>query len=320
MAKTTRLIKSFYRLLLPIVILLILASAAAAVWLVFTTAHPPKTAYLVTPEQYGRFSARGARVTEETWTNRDGTSARGWLLRGAENAPAVILLHRYGADRSYVLDLGVKINEATNFTILMPDQRGHAENPSVMFTSFGGCESEDALSAIEFVRSLKTDKQTALVGQNIGFYGVEMGALSALFAATKDENVKALALDSVPLGSDQVLASAIGKRFPFANRLTSKIAAAGTYLYFYNGCYNRNSACNLAKALSNRQVLLLAGSDAPDFQSSTEDLRKCFPNETKVSTKTDLNPSGYGVTNASLEQSEAYDRRIIDFFKESLSY
>lgn len=317
MLKTKRLIKSFYRLFFPIIILIILSSVAAAVWLVYVAAHPPRAAYLVTPDKYGRFSARAAQVTEETWTNNDGTQSRGWLLKGAANAPAVILLHRYGADRSYVLDLGVKINEAANFTILMPDQRGHAENPAIKSTTFAGCEADDALAAIGFLRSLKSGDQ-ALVGQNIGFYGVEMGALAALSAAVKDENVKALALDSVPLNSDQVLTSAIEKQFPFASFITAKIAEGGTYLYFYNGCYKRASACELAKSLSNRRVLLLAGSDAPDFQNSTTKLDRCFPGDTKIETKIDLNPSGYNITNASLEQSEAYDRRVIDFFKDSL--
>ncbi len=119
MASAKRLIRSFYRLLLPTVVFVLLATIGASIWLVHNAANSPKSPYLVTPEKYGRLSTRGAQVTDESWNNRDGTSARGWLLRGAENAPAVILLHRYGADRSWVLDLGVKINEATNFTILI---------------------------------------------------------------------------------------------------------------------------------------------------------------------------------------------------------
>ncbi len=318
MAKITRLFKSFFRLLLPVVILLILAFGAAAVWLVHETARPPQTAYLVTPEKYGRFSTRGASVTDETWTNGDGTSARGWLLRGSENAPAVVMFHRYGADRSYLLDLGIKINEATNFTVLMSEQRGHGANPLAKNTTFGGCETDDAVSAIEFVRSLKMDGQTNLVGKNIGLYGVEMGALAALSAAAKDENVKSLVLDSVPANSDELLASVVSQKFPFASALTSKIAAQGTYLYFYDGCYRRDSMCDLAKSVSNRQILLLAGSDAPNFQASTAKLSKCFSAETKITAKTDLNLSGYGITNASLEQSESYNRKVIDFFRETL--
>lgn len=318
MALTKRLFKSFYRLIFPVVLLLISAIVAASVWLTYTVSNPPHAAYLVTPEKYGQFSTRGARVTEETWANRDNTRSRGWLLRGTENAPAVILLHAYGADRSRVLDLAVKLNETTNFTVLMPDGRGHGANPSVQFSSFGGCETDDALSAIEFLRQLKSDNQAALIGQKIGFYGVEMGALAALAAAAKDTNVKALALDSVPADSDQVLSSAIDKRFPFASLITSKIASVGTHFYFYDGCYRRGAACEIAKSVNNRQVLLLAGLDAPNLQNSTTKLNRCFPNGTKVETKTDLNPSGYGLANASLEQLGAYDQRVIEFFNVAL--
>lgn len=319
MAKTKRLFKSFSRLLLPVIVLFVLALVVVSVWLVHTVANAPKQAYLVTPERYGQLSTRGARVTDENWTNRDGSSSRGWLLKGSENAPAVILLHRYGADRSHLLDLGVKLNEATNFTVLMPDARGHGANPSLRFTSFGGCEADDISGALEFLRGLKTEAQTPLIGQPIGIYGVEMGALVAVSVAAKDEYVKALILDSAPLDSDAVLASAVGARFPFASSITSKFASLGAYGYFYNGCYKREPACEAAKSISKRQVLLLAGSDAAQFQDSTTALAKCFPSTTKIESKLDLNPSGFRITNASLEQSEAYDRRVIEFFKQALA-
>ena len=319
MARTKRLFKSFSGLVLPVIVLLVLAALAASIWLVYTASQPPKTAYLVTPEKYGQLSTRGAKVTDETWSNRDGSQSRGWLLRGMENAPAVILLHRYGADRSHVLDLGVKLNEATNFTVLMPDERGHGSNPSVQSSSFGGCETDDILGSLEFLRGLKTEAQTPLIGQSIGIYGVEMGALVALSIAAKDEYVKALALDSVPQNSDGVLAAAVDARFPFASSVTSKFAQIGTYAFFYNGCYKRDSLCELAKSTQNRSVLLLAGSDAPHFQDSTANVAKCFPSSARVETKTDLNPSGYKIMNASLEQSEAYHQRIISFFKTALA-
>jgi len=318
MAQKRRLFKSFYRLLLPVVVLMVLAVVAASVWLVHTVSNPPHAAYLVTPEKYGQFSTRGAQVTEETWSSRDGERNRGWLLKGAENAPAVVLLHAYGADRSHVLDLAVKLNEATNFTVLMPDGRGHGVNPSVTDSSFGGCETDDVLSSIEFLRGLKTGTQMPLVGQNIGFYGVEMGALAALSAAAKNESIKALALDSVPTDSDVVLASAVDRRFPFASSITSKIAGIGTRFYFYNGCYRRDAACDSAKSVSNRKVLLLAGLDTPNLNDSTAKLNRCFPGGTNIEAKTDLNPSGFGLMNASLEQSAAYDQRVIEFFKSAL--
>jgi pimeloyl-ACP methyl ester carboxylesterase len=318
MAKTKRLLKSFYRLILPVFILVAGSIIGGGIFLVQDAALAPKAQYLVTPDKYGQLSSRGAQITDETWQNADGSAARGWLLRGAPGAPAVVMLHAYGADRSYVLNLGVKINEATDFTILMPDQRGHGSEPLVKNTSFGGRETEDVLAAVKFLRGLKPDGQTPLVGQSIGVYGTELGALTAVFAAGKETAVKALVLDSVPNNSDHLLARATVKRYPFATFVTTRVASLGTYMYFYDGVYRRDSGCDVAKNLANRQVLLLAGADAPEFQTTTTAVSRCFPNSTKIETKTDLNPSGYNITNASLEQSTAYDERVIGFFKQSL--
>jgi pimeloyl-ACP methyl ester carboxylesterase len=319
MASTKRLLRSFYRLFLPTIVLVLLATIAGSVWLVHEAAHPQKAPYLMTPDKYGRLSTRAAQVTDETWANQDGTTARGWLLRGAENAPAVILLHRYGADRSWVLDLGVKLNEATNFTVLLPDARGHGESPLVTRTSLGGCETEDLRAAINFLRGLKNDATSnLLVGKELGVYGVELGAFSALIAASKEEGIRALALDSVPLSSNEMLESAIDKRYPFGSSFTSKIAAGGTYLYYFSGCYTHESVCNIAKELTNRKVLLLAGTDAPQYQTSTKEIQYCLPNSVEIESNLNLLYSGYGINSASLEQTAAYDQKIIEFFKRSL--
>ena len=318
MAKTTRLFKSFSRLLFPVILLILIAVAGGAVWLVYTTARPLNSRYLVTPDKYGQLSSRAAQVTEETWPNRDGSTSRGWLLRGSENAPAVILLHKFGADRSYVLNLGVKMNESTNFTVLMPDERAHGENPSVQNASFGGCEAEDAKAAVEFLRNLKTPNQITLVGKNMGVYGVEMGAIVAISAASKDQTIKAVAVDSVPQDSDSVLKASVEKRFPFASFATVKLAQLGTRIYYYDGCYQREPVCDTARKIENRNVLLLAGIDAQDFQDSTSRLNKCFAANNKIESKLDLSPSGFSIINASMEQSETYDQRLIDFFRNSL--
>ncbi|MEP6788120.1 MAG: hypothetical protein ABJB40_06805, partial [Acidobacteriota bacterium] len=288
MSKLTSIIKSCVRLVLPAVLVVVVAGVAGAVLLVYDTSRPRNPQYLVTPAKYAQLSTRAAQVTEETWQNRDGSTARGWLLRGAENAPAVILFHKYEANRSYVLNLGVKLNESTNFTVLMPDQRAHGENPSIQSASFGGCETEDATSAIEFLRGLKTPEQLAFVGRDLGVYGVEMGALVAMSEAAKDKSIKAIAVDSVPQNSDAVLKGAVERRFPFASIVTTQLAEAGTRLYYFDGCYQREPVCDTARGVDNRNVLLLGGIDAQDFQESTMKLSKCLPSNNKIEAKLDL--------------------------------
>jgi pimeloyl-ACP methyl ester carboxylesterase len=305
--------------LFPIVLLVVGSVVAGSVWLVYAASRPQGLRYLVTPDKYGQLSSRAAQVTEEKWVDRDGSQARGWLLRGAEGAPAVVLFHKFGADRSYVLNLGVKLNESTNFTVLMPDQRGHGENPPVQNTSFGGCESEDASSAIELIRGLKTAEQMPLVGRNLGVFGVEMGAIVAITMAANDPAIKAVAVDSVPQDSDSVLRETVDRRFPFASFATTKLARLGTYMYYFDGCYRRASMCDVARKIEGRSILLLSGVDAQEFQDSTARMAKCFSPQNKVESKLDLSPSGFGIINASIEQSEAYDQRLIDFFRNALS-
>jgi len=64
--------------LLPIALLLFLAVAGVTVWLVKSITRPPQQPYLVTPATFAQLSSP-LKATDETWPNRDGTTARGWL-------------------------------------------------------------------------------------------------------------------------------------------------------------------------------------------------------------------------------------------------
>ena len=309
--------RKFLATLLPIVLLAALAVVGLTVWLVYGATRPPQRSYLVTPEKFAHLSDRGLKSTEETWANRDGSQARGWLVRGAEGSPAILLLHGYGADRSWLLNLGVKLNETTNMTVLLPDMRGHGPQPPVASSGFGTVESEDALAALEFMRGLKSPTGRALVGGPVGVYGVEMGAYAALSASRQDKNVRALILDSVPDDPDQVLGSVVADHTGLDNGALKLLARLGTRLYFA-GHYKNESACTVAESLGDRQVLLLSGSDAGALKLSTEALARCFPSRSNVEAHTDLPLTGIKLASATPEQDEAYDRRVIEFFDRAL--
>jgi hypothetical protein len=279
--------------------------------------HPQPRPHLVTPDKFELLSHRGLKVTEETWRNRDGTDARGWLLRGDEGAPAVILLHRYGADRSYLLNLGVKLNEATNFTILWPDLRGHGERPPVARTSLGAHEADDVLAAQEYLRALKTGQGRPLVAERTGLYGVELGAYAALVAASREPHARALVLDSVPADPDELLRATIQSNTGFNNSLIQFLARIAARLYLL-GDYRNIETCTAAATTADRHVLLLAGNDAEHFRASTSALARCFPSQSQVELQDNLPLTGFMLASAPGEQGEAYDRRVIDFFDRTL--
>ena len=304
-----KLFASFIRLVFPAILIVVIALVAASLWLVHRAAEPPRAEYLVTPESLSSFTRSKVKISEETWQNKDASAARGWLLRGGENAPAVILLHRYGADRSWLLNLGVNLNEATGFTVLIPDQRGHGANPGVKWSGFGGVEGEDLAAAVQFLRNQKTSDR-------IGVYGVEMGALAAVFGAGEEQAIRALALDSIPASSEDVLENIVKARSSVAGEFAYQIACRGTMLY-YRKAFRHDSICDAAQKLDNRKILLLAGKDAPDLQESTAQLAGCLSNS---QSKTDLPISGFNLINAATSrQQEDYDQIVINFFRSALS-
>src|SRR5215216_1921532 len=248
-----RLVKSF----LPIVLVIVLALVGALSFIVYCASRPTKRPYVVTPEGFSRISGRAIKVTDETWTNADGKTARGWLLKGAEGAPAVVLLHRYGGDRSWLFNLGVKINETTNFTILWPDLRGHGENPLIKSTSLGVHEGDDLLAAIKYLRGLKTASQKTLIGENLGVYGVELGAYSALKAARGEPLVKVLVLDSVVLSPNDLLNTAVSGCVGLDSGLVRYFSRVAMKAYML-GAYDDTNACEFAGAIREQRVLLLS--------------------------------------------------------------
>lgn len=308
-----RLIKS----LLPIALVIVLAVVGAVSFVVYCVSRPDKRPYVVTPESFSRISGRAIKVTDETWTNRDGRSARGWLLKGAEGAPAVVLLHRYGGDRSWLFNLGVKINETTNFTILWPDLRGHGENPPIKWTALGGHEGDDLLDALQYLRGLKSENQKTLVAERFGVYGVELGAYSAVKAARGNDQIKVLVLDSVVKSPNDLLNTAIMNCVGLESGLVQFFSRMAMRLYLL-GSYDNTDACELAKTTRDQRVLLLSGPDAGPLREATTSLQSCFAVPTNVESRTDLPLSGYSLPSATGEQGEAYDRVVIEYFDRNL--
>jgi pimeloyl-ACP methyl ester carboxylesterase len=309
-----RLIKSF----LPIALVVVLAIVGAFSFVVYCVTRPAKRPYVVTPESFSRISGRAIKVTDETWSTRDGRSARGWLLKGAEGAPAVILLHRYGGDRSWLFNLGVKINEATNFTILWPDLRGHGENPPIKWASLGARDGDDLLYAFIFLRSLKSENQKTLVGESSGVYGVELGAYTALKSLRDEPPIKVLVLDSVVSSPNELLNRTVASCVGIDNTLVQYFSRLAMKMYLL-GTYNDTSACEYAHAVDKQQrVLLLSAPEAGELREATASLQRCFQEPANVETRTDLPLSGFSLPSATGEQAEAYDRVVIEFFARNL--
>ena len=313
MAAYRRVAKRLVRTFLPIVLVLIIAVASVTAWVVYSITRPPRAAYLVTPQTFTIGPI--LKASDATWPNHDGTQARGWLIRGDAGLPAVILVHRYGADRSWLLNMAVKLNESTGFTVLWPDLRGHGLNPPVNSTMFGAIEGDDITAAIDYLHTLKTPADKPHVGL-IGIYGVELGAYAAVDAAKRYPEVRALALDSVPTSPDDIIRGAVNRDNGLFPGVRQALGRLGMRVYA-RGKYQNTSSCELAGSLRNVRVLLLTGNANDPWRGSTLALQSCFGGG-NIEVKRDLPLTGGELAAATGEQEEGYDRPVIEFFKKAL--
>ena len=316
MSPRRRLIRHITRALLPIVLIIGLVFVGVTVWIVYGITRPPRAPYLVTPQTFETVTGPILNASDATWNNHDGTTARGWLIRGAEGSPAVILLHSYGADRSWLLNLAVKLNESTAFTVLWPDLRGHGLNPPVNWTLFGGIDGDDVTAAIEYLKTLKTPTGKPQVNGTIGIYGAELGAYAAIDAAKRNSAIRALALDSAPASPDDLIRAATVTHFSLNNSLFEKLGLWGIRIYSA-GKYVNTGSCEVARTLRDKRVLLLTGQGGERWRASTAMLKNCFSGGT-VELKQDSPVTGLNLPSVTGQTEEAYDRPVIEFFDKAL--
>jgi len=140
-----------------------------------------------------RRSLRAPRVAETSSLAQHGLTGRevrlptqrgrhlfGWLLSGntAAPAPAVVVLHGWGANAEMMLPLARPLQTA-GITVLLIDARNHGSSESDTFSSMPRF-AEDLDAAIDW---LKTQSE-ALPGQ-IAVIGHSVGAAAALLAASR---------------------------------------------------------------------------------------------------------------------------------------
>jgi len=316
MSSKRRVLKRLAKALLPILLVIVLVFGAVMIWIVRGITRPPRAPYLVTPQTFSKVTGPILNAKEVSWTNHDGTKARGWLIPGAENSPAVILLHRYGADRSWLLNLAVKLNESTNFTVLCPDLRGHGENPPVNWSLFGSVEGDDVTAAIGYLHTLKSPADKPQITATIGVYGAELGAYVALDAARRYAEIRALALDSVPASPDDLIRAATNTHMAINNSFLQRLGRWGVKIYSL-GKYQDTPSCEVAHSLRDKRVLLLTGDGGEQWEASTLMLSGCFVGGS-VEIKRNLKLTGLNLPVSTGQQEESYDRPVIEFFDKAL--
>lgn len=297
--------------LLPAVASVLVVIGLFAGWLVHLVTHPKRATETVTPQQYSVLTGSSIAWSEEQWTNPDGSKAIGWFLRGVVGAPAIVLHHGYGRNRSQLLDLGVKLRDQ-GYHVLLPDLRGHGVSP-VSWTSLGEYEAEDVLAAVEFLRQMKTSQGQPLAdASRTGLYGVSLGGYAVLAAAWRDPAINTVIVDGVYDDPRLLTRSLMGEMFSSAGAELDGFLSLGLKCYF-PGRYGQTSIGSAVGKFSGQKVWFISSNAAGVFDRSTRNLFALASGQKELVT------FDYSrIERLDGPQQATYDDRIISYFRRAL--
>lgn len=188
------MLKRIFWVFVPAVLVFVGGVALLNFYLIHRLTHPTVTPLYSSPRDFQVIFEKPI-WTDDKWKNLDGAESAGWFFSQGKPAPAIILTHSYGSNRSELLTLSFELWKA-GYNILLYDMRGHGESP-VKWSGLGTYEKEDLLSGIRYIKGLKTPAGKEIVDGRIGLYGVGLGGYVSLAASLQDPSVKAVAVDSV---------------------------------------------------------------------------------------------------------------------------
>ncbi|HZS43713.1 MAG TPA: alpha/beta fold hydrolase [Blastocatellia bacterium] len=308
--KRTTITSLLFKIFVPSILALVALGVAVDMMVVRRLTHLKHVKPATGPQDYLEISNVQLPWSDEQWMNSDSTISHGWLLRRGANSPAIILSHGYGdgANRSDLLDLGVDLWRA-GYTVLMYDLRGHGES-AVEWTSLGDYESDDLVSAIKYLKTVKDSSGAPLIDPSrIGLYGVSLGGYASLVAAAEDSGVRAVAVDSVYPTPDSYAHVLTREEFGVSSKVINDVVDLGLWATFQSR-YTKSSAIDAVRNYQDVQLMLIGGANAADLRQTTglvyiQSLEPHQITEVGMSRIYRLRSS----------DSAIYNQMIIDFFK-----
>jgi uncharacterized protein len=315
--KTRVMLKRVMWVFIPAVLVFVLGIGSLSFYFVNRLTHPAKTQLYGSPRDF-QIIMQKPIWSDEKWKNSDGTQTVGWFLTQGKPAPAVILSHAYGSNRSDLLTLGVELYKA-GFHILLYDMRGHGESP-VNWSGLGTYEKEDLLSSIKFLKDMKTPTGQDLVDGRIGLYGVDLGGYVSLVASSEEPMVKAIAVDSVYQNVSQFvnfrLKGIVGEKgFLATNVADSSWTKDLLALTLQTYLLRRDADDSALKSVSaaGGKFLFITGKDSSTPTTLTKELFEQTKGTKEVAELDKTRRERLYTTDSSI-----YDARVADFFKEAI--
>jgi pimeloyl-ACP methyl ester carboxylesterase len=312
------MVKRVLWVFIPAVLVFVLGIAALDFYFIHRLTHPPRTELYGSPRDFQLILQRPMWF-EEKWKNSDSTQTVGWLLSRGKPAPAIILSHGYGANRSELLTLSFELWKA-GYNVLLYDLRGHGESP-VKWSGLGTYEKDDLFSAMKFLRNRTNESGQPLLDGRIGLYGVDIGGYTSLIASGQDPMIKAVAVDSVyPDVSrfmNHQLRKMVGSGSEMANKLvdsrwTTQLSDLAMQLYLMRR-EDSATALDSVATITGRKILFIIGKDSGLFGAMTRELYNAARDQKQM-----VEVEQTRLLRLYDKASSDYDERVVAFFKDAI--
>ena len=285
----------FVRRILPAAVIIVSGILGIFGVLVYRITHPGAVPEAVNPSHYLLPSL------DVVWPAGDGSEISGWWIPGLKGAPGILLAPGYGMGRSDALSLAVQLH-GEGFNLLVYDSRGSGAAPRGA-SSLGLHETDDMLSALRYMKGRPELNVKVLV-----IWGVDVEARAALQAASRDPDVRSIAVDAPYDTIMDYLDVRVREDMGFENGLL-EFGCRQMFRIVHFGSAPLLNERLATKSLSDRAILFIRGENQADVSKLTEPLYfRIQPQKEMVTLRTGRvhMMSGDGLTN--------YDRQVATFF------
>ncbi len=289
----------FLRTITLIVFGLLFGAVALAGIVLYQIKHPKPAPEGVKPFHFL------LQAEEVSWVGGDGNSVPGWWIAGRREAPAILLSPGYGMSRSDVLSMATAL-KGSGFHTLIYEQRGCGPLPEGSST-FGLRETDDLLLALDYLL-----ERPGVNRDQIGVWGVDVGAWAALKGSERRAEVRAVVADSAYGRVRDFMVVKAGELVGGESPLVKDLFGYAFDLYLRAVATEEETTIS-GTGLGDRAVLFIEGENREEMRDLTRLL------QTRIAGASEIVALPFArVRIMNTESFQMYDKEVSSFFERSL--
>ncbi len=295
---------------LPGTIVIVLLAAVVGLggfvgWQAWDVLHPARTT-----GAEAALAAELAHLEGVRFKASDGVDLEGSILRGAADAPAVVLCHDLDESKTSLVNLAIALHKA-GFTILSIDFRAHGGSGGTI-TTLGIAEKRDVLGAVDFLTT-----QEHADTKRIGVYGTGMGAHAAVLAAADRATLKVLVLDGLYPAASWPLVRRTFHGWPFGIKWLGALPR-WAYAAITETGPDSESAADVLPKLLGRDILLVAPAGDTALAAAMQTMYASVPTKQEGSEANLITLPATRTSGLYGDELDRYHARVAEFFASRL--